>query len=196
MKSVVRSFIAVDLASGLRSEIDKTARRLSAIAPEVKWVVPEQFHLTLKFLGDVPMTELYGMIRAAESACRGVEPFDLVLSGLGAFPNLDAPRTLWVGVNEGVEEIRALAARLDAELYALGYPKESRQFMPHLTIGRLPRKERSETTDQELRDRLAQESETFFGVCPVDAVQVYSSELSRSGPKYELLSEIELKSLS
>ena len=205
MKSVVRSFIAVDLAPSIRSEIDKATRRLALSGSAVKWVAPEQFHVTLKFLGDVPMTEIYQVIRAVEAACRGVEPFDLVFAGLGAFPNIDSPRTLWVGVTEGVEEIRALVDRLDAEFAKQGYPKEARRFTPHLTLGRTRGSDRPEKEkislpenavpagENELRRLLLAERETFFGAVSVDAVRLYSSELSRLGPKYEVLSEIELK---
>lgn len=207
MKSVVRCFIAVDVGPGIRREVEKTVRRLSGEAPQVKWTAPDRFHLTLKFLGDVPMTELHRVIRAVEKAALEVEPFDLFFEGLDAFPSAKNPRTLWVGATDGVGEARELVSRLETEFSALGYPREIRPFTPHLTIGRLGSEKRkhrehdnlppdekvAESPGASLADLLVAERETFFGTSPVDSLLVFSSELSRQGPKYEVLAEVELK---
>lgn len=196
MKSVVRSFVAVEIAPEVRAAIEKMTRRFAQLPSSadngvgVRWTRPDQFHLTLKFLGDIPITECHHVIRAVESACCGVEPFDLLFEGLGAFPSAEAPRTLWVAAAEGVDESRFLSKKIDDELVRLGYPREVRAFTPHLTVGRISDRRNAR---QPWSDFIAQERETLFGVSQVDAVVVYSSELSRSGPKYEPLAEIELK---
>lgn len=194
MKSVVRCFIAAEIAPSVRSEIDKTVRVLAERVPSIKWVRPDQFHLTLKFLGDVATVELHQVIRAVESACREIEPFDLFFEQLGAFPDTDRPHTLWVGLSEGLDETRTLAQSIETALVRLDFPKERRLFMPHLTIGRV-RQGAPDPRLSQLAPLLAELRERSFGASEVDAVTIYSSELSRRGPKYDVLAEIDLKTV-
>ncbi|MDO4587218.1 MAG: RNA 2',3'-cyclic phosphodiesterase [Planctomycetia bacterium] len=202
MKSVVRTFIAVDIASGIRSEIQKTIRPFKTHFPGIKWVDNANFHVTLKFLGDVPANELYHLIQAVEKGCQNIEPFDLVFNGLGAFPDSFSPRTLWVGVSDGVEEIRTLGKQIDDALHQIGYPLESRFFTPHLTIGRARKEDRQknppfkDTLDPSfglLSKMISEQNDHYFGCCAVDEVVIYSSELNRFGPKYDILAAVELK---
>lgn len=201
MKSQVRSFIAVEISSQIRASIARWLKRRVIDADKVKWVAQDQFHLTLKFLGDVPMNEMHHVIGAVKTACQTVEPFDLVFEGIGAFPNELNPHSLWVGVTEGIEESSELAERIDAELAKLGFPREVRKFTPHLTIGRVKqagqkfRRRPSEGEAAGLDSFLALDGETpFFGLSAVDGVTLFSSELSRTGPKYDVLAEIDLRS--
>ncbi|MDO5553268.1 MAG: RNA 2',3'-cyclic phosphodiesterase [Planctomycetia bacterium] len=197
MKSTLRTFIAVDIAPGIRVGVQKALRSAVALFPQIKWVEDEQFHVTLKFLGDVPAVELHKVIRSVERAVRTIPVYDLVFEGFGAFPNLTDPRTLWVGVSDGVAETRRLAAAIDEALAPDGYRRENRLFMPHLTVGRARAKDRisvdedSETILQ-LGELLAKESTRDFGCSCVEEVTIYSSELSRNGPKYEVLASCPL----
>ena len=143
MKSYVRAFIAVDMAPSIRREAHKALRPIQQAFPSVKWVDDENFHVTLKFLGsNVPTNELHRVIQAIERACKGVEQFDLVFEGLGAFPDTTNPRTIWVGVSDGVEELQGLAKRIDDELEKFGFPSEGRKLSPHLTVGRARQRDR------------------------------------------------------
>ncbi len=195
MKPFVRAFVAVDISPSVRTEARKALKDAAAAFPNVKWVDDENFHVTLKFLGSVPTTDLHRVVRAVETACRGFEQFDLLFEGVGAFPNAENPRTIWIGVGEGVREIRRLASRIDDEMAKIGYPPENREFSPHLTVGRARQKDREETFSGGLSRMLAERANVFIGTSPVDAVVVYSSELERGGPKYEPLAEIELSPL-
>lgn len=195
MKSVLRTFIAVDISPAVQSGIQKAMKPLIQAFPDIKWVNEPNFHVTLKFLGDVPMTGLYHVIREVEKVCRDVEPFDLVFSGIGAFPNMESPRSLWVGVQDGVKEIQQLAGKLDAALQELGFPPERRGFSPHLTLGRTRWRDRQRVSGEShasLQEMLEKQKDRFFGCSPVDAVIVYSSELRRNGPLYDPLATIEL----
>lgn len=226
MKSTVRAFIAIEISGGVRASARKAIKPLKAAFPDVKWVDDENFHVTLKFLGpNVPTTELHRLIEAVERACRNFEQFDLIFEGLGAFPNPSNPRTIWIGVTDGVDELRRLAKRVDEELEALGYPVESREFSPHLTVGRTRQRDRggkavyeegefTRRTDvraassrhvgpaEEAQENYAtltrmiyDRSNVFLGSSPVDSVVIYSSELERGGPKYEPLAVIDLAAL-
>ncbi|MBQ7813290.1 MAG: RNA 2',3'-cyclic phosphodiesterase [Thermoguttaceae bacterium] len=192
MKPTVRAFIAVEISPLVRNEARKTLRPIMEAYPNVKWVEEENFHVTLKLLGTVPTVDLHRVVAAVERGCRKFEQFDLVFEGVGAFPNADAPRSIWIGVREGTREIRELARRIEAELAELGYPPENREFTPHLTVGRARQKDRETGFEGGLGRMIFERSNVFFGASPVDAVLVYSSELERGGPKYDVLAEIPL----
>ena len=206
MKSTVRAFVAIDISLDVRRVAKKKLAPLQREFPDVKWINDDDFHVTLKFLGpNVPVVELHKLISALNRACRNVEQFDLVFEGLGAFPDATNPRTIWIGVADGVDELRDLATRIDVELEKLGYPVEGRAFSPHLTIARSRRRDRDDNSVRDSRndddrredaptlvDRIDDFSDFYWGCCPVDRVVLYSSELERNGAKYEPLASIEL----
>lgn len=145
MKSHVRAFVAIDIAPSVRAQARKALRPMMQSFPNVKWVDNENFHVTLKFLGpNVPTNELHNVIAAIQRACRNFEQFDLVFEGMGAFPDSSNPRTVWIGVSDGVNELRTLAKRIDEEMEKIGFPSENRQFSPHLTVGRARQRDRNE----------------------------------------------------
>ena len=196
MKQTVRAFIAVEISTDVRRLVKKTLAPLKRDFPEVKWIDDENFHVTLKFLGpNVPIVEIHKVIAAIKRACRNVEQFDLVFEGLGAFPNVANPRTIWVGVTDGVDELRELVSEIDKELEKLGYPSQGRSFSPHLTIGRARLSDRyteDRQSERSLADQIKSFDDSFWGCCPVDRVVLYSSELERNGAKYEPLATIDL----
>ena len=194
MKSQLRLFAAIEIASQVRTKIARYLNRHVTDLKRVKWVSPDQFHLTLKFLGNVPQTEIHHVIQAIKNACDRNEPFDLVFEEIGAFPNVEHPRTLWVGVSEGIEESTDLAEAIDEELAEIGYPREPRRFAPHLTIGRVKKSDHEDETGLDAF-LLPAKGPSFFGISSVTSVTLFSSELSRGGPKYEPLAEIDLKSV-
>ncbi len=132
----MRAFVAVVPPPEVRRAALDAARR--AIPDDrVRWVRPDNFHLTLKFLGDVPEGRLEGVVAALRRPCANRAPFDAVLSGFGAFPSARHARVVWVGVGAGSEETRALAADVDAALGPLGFGREARPYVPHATLGRV-----------------------------------------------------------
>ena len=138
----MRTFVAIFPPSGLQAAVTTGARetvhRLGGLANRVRWVRPENVHLTLKFLGDI-REEALGDLRAAlEKVCAGHAPFDVEVAGLGAFPSAQRARILWAGVRgAGFEELRSLAADLDDAIASLGFEREERPYTPHLTLGRV-----------------------------------------------------------
>lgn len=154
----------------------------------VKWVRPDQLHFTMKFLGEVPADRVAAARRALGAAVSGVPAFDLVLSGLGAFPPGGPPRVVWAGCAEGREALVALAARVEREMAAEGFPAETRPFAAHLTLGRVkdPREARG------LRERLVPHAADPFGRIRVGEVVLFRSRLSPAGPSYEPLASLPL----
>jgi 2'-5' RNA ligase len=131
----VRIFVAVFPPPEIRSVLVGAAREFPVVG-EVRWARPENVHLTLKFLGEVPEDDLDRVAQALEPVSLRHEPFEAELSGFGAFPSARRARILWAGIGEGSEFLRELARDVDASLEPLGFEREDRAYVPHLTLGR------------------------------------------------------------
>lgn len=188
MKLTIRAFVAVELGE-IAARADQLVRRLARIESGVRWNA-KQLHLTLKFLGEIPLVESAEICRAVKRAAARHDPFELRMRGVGAFPNLDRPRTIWLGVVEGLEPLQALQQEIETELADLGYPVEGRPFTPHITVGRL--KGGGGRGLRQLMDTLRAEAEYDFGEAAVDEVTVFSSELLPEGPEYDPLCHVPL----
>jgi 2'-5' RNA ligase len=179
----IRTFIAVTIGDDVRARTAKLMERLRPAAPNVKWVEPEGLHWTLSFLGNVDGCETGDVCAVVAEAALEHEPFDLEIRGAGAFPSPDRPRTLWLGVGEGRDQMIALQASVEKSLESLGFRGEARRYTPHLTIGRPGRGQ----SPPELAAELANLADFHGGTTLVDEVTIFSSELTRNGPIYDPL---------
>lgn len=181
MKNTVRTFIAVEIDTAVCKQASGVIQRLSKTASEIKWVESENMHLTLKFLGDVSLTETNRICNAVAKAVEKIEPFDLEMATIGAFPNLDRPRTIWLGSDDGIEEMVDLQEAVDQSMKKVGFRLESRRYQPHLTLGRVKRLGPDAKVLTELLKK-----EAYFGAgrTRVDQVIIFSSQLTKSGPIY------------
>jgi 2'-5' RNA ligase len=132
-----RAFIAILLSPEARDAVTEEVERLRPLSGAVAWVPRDNLHHTLRFLGEQGEERLADALAAVETTAAAGEPFTLGLHGLGAFPGLERPRILWVGVAEGALAARGLQARLEAGLAERGFPPEARPWHPHLTVGRV-----------------------------------------------------------
>jgi 2'-5' RNA ligase len=189
----IRSFIAIELPeevrrglAKLRSEMERAEHRF------VKWVDSEGIHLTLKFLGNVPFKQVAEVTKAIEAAAQGVPPFHLEISGLGAFPNLKQPRVLWVGIGGEIDTLLRLQQNIDSALASLGFAKEERPFMPHLTLARV--RQGASPMERKNFGELAM-SASFEASYPIDAkaVSLMRSQLTPEGAIYTRLSMVGLE---
>jgi len=183
-QKVIRTFVAVGLDEELRSGISAVAERVKKLAPNVKWVAPGNLHVTLKFLGNVREDRIAGIGAALDEVAREIVAFDLSVSGLGVFPNPRKPRVVWVGIEEGRDQLVALAGAVEDRLARAGFEKESKPFKTHITIGRV--KEGRPVGD--LTDGLAGIDADKIGAQRVDSVIVMESMLKPEGPEYTPLS--------
>ena len=182
----LRTFIAVEMSPRVIGRVGDLIDKLRVAAAEVNWVRSQQMHLTLKFLGDVPDTETPDICRVVSQVTAGFEPFEIVCRGAGAFPNIQAPRTLWIGIEDGAAELKSLQTALDDALKSeLGYGKEQRGFHPHLTIGRVKREPPGSAG--ELARLLEQHSEFDADLAVVDEIVTFASFLDRHGPTHEAI---------
>src|SRR5437764_12754653 len=134
-----RMFCAIELPEALRSRVGEHARRLREAFPHVRasWERPEKIHIPLKFLGDVEVSRVEELSRAAGRAAAHVEPFELTIAGPGAFPPHGPPRVLWLGIEDASGQLSRLYRSLEDECAAAGFPREPRPFKPHLTVARI-----------------------------------------------------------
>jgi len=134
--SVIRAFIAIELPAAIQDQLRKVIFLLTPGTGMVRWVPPENIHLTLKFLGDVESTKIQPLQSALRQEVGRCQSFEIRISGLGAFPNTHRPRVLWTGV-QAPAELAALAQAVESATVPLGFPTEDRPFSPHLTLGRV-----------------------------------------------------------
>lgn len=184
----VRAFVAVELPDRLRGAVEGVVRGLGHAVPArtVKWVDPDNLHLTLKFLGNVEEDALPAVQSAIASALAPVPNMRLDLQGVG-FPNLRRPSVVWLGVDgPGVVSLADAAARIESALEPLGFPWEARPFAAHLTVGRVARFARAGDV-RALSEALERAGVGNLGPWPVREVALMRSDLTPSGPVYSRL---------
>ena len=182
---MIRAFVAVVLDEGVRSAVAAAIERFRPLGSAVAWVPPRNLHVTLHFLGDQSEERLAEAEAALADAAAGSAPLDVTFHGIGAFPGLERPRILWVGLAHGALEVRRLQARVTDALAVRGFGKEERAWHPHLTIGRVHDERRwRRETGPPLRSALAQAATTTFGTQRVAEVALMRSELSPAGARY------------
>ena len=191
--ALIRAFIAVELPSGLKNELAELETQLKkASPPVVKWVDPNSIHVTLKFLGEVSEDSIEELMLAIEEAAQGILPFQFEVRGVGAFPNLERPQVLWTGVKGELEKIAQLQKRIESNTEQLGFPRESRVFSPHLTMGRV-RDEAGPNERRRLGKLLADTTFTALHNIDVDAVNLMKSQLTPGGAIYSCIGSVKLK---
>lgn len=183
-QKVIRTFVAVCLDEELRSRISAIQERVKNLAPNVKWVAPDNFHVTLKFLGDVRRDRLSIVQSAMDGVAGSMAAFDLTISGTGVFPTPRRPRVIWVGVEEGREQLVALAKAVEDRLVRAGFEKEDKPFKTHITIGRVKESKPVEG----LVEGLDEIDTSGLGVQLVASICVMESVLRPGGPEYTPLS--------
>jgi 2'-5' RNA ligase len=186
----MRLFIAIDLDDDARAAIAGEQRRLKAAFDDsrsaIKWVRPEQMHLTLVFLGEVPETRAPAIVDAISEPVAQA-PFDLTFAGLGVFPPRGAPNVLWVGAASGEAESIALQRQLADRVQRVGIAVERRPFHPHLTLARWKTSrgaDRARALEGVRHDPIA--------TVRVDHATLYQSRLSSAGPAYTALARVTL----
>ena len=192
-----RAFVAVLLDEQTRRAVAAQIDRLRPLSRVVAWVPPHNLHLTLRFLGDQTEEQLAEVVPALEEAASGVPTFTLSLKGLGAFPSLDRPRTLWVGVSGGVRDVQRLQARVAEALERRGVPIEARAWQAHVTIGRITDDNRGRREGMpELRSAVMRGAAASFGAMLVASIALMRSDLYASGARYTGIASVPLVSES
>jgi 2'-5' RNA ligase len=163
-------------------------RELEATGADLTLVDPDQFHVTLTFLGGTPKDKVPGIVEAAEAAVDGVEPHDLEVAGAGAFPDLSYLSVVWAGIANG-EAVTAVAEELEERLEPLGFEPEDRDFHPHVTLARV----QSGRAKARLVEAIEAHQDETWGTTPWNRVVLMRSDLQSDGPVYTVVEEIPLE---
>lgn len=186
----LRVFFAVDISDETRRRAVEHIAALGRAVPSVKikWDAPEKLHVTVKFLGDVDRDRLAGLSAAAGTVCRDVSPFPLSVVGTGAFPPKGPARVLWLGVSDPMGGLDRLQRGIEDACAALGFPRETRAYHPHLTLARL----KALPAERPLVD--AHRAANFSGAPDhrVTELLLMRSELSPRGSRYSVIDRFAL----
>jgi len=194
----MRLFVAIDIEQQIRERMVRFMEGLRGFAPDVRWVDPGSLHLTLKFIGEMPESEL-GKIKGSLRSVHG-EPCEIHFRGYGFFPSAKSPRVFWIGIESG-PQLSALAAETDSALVKLGVPREEHAFTPHLTLARRrggsgsPRRSRDDGPNaafQIVQKQLTAMASPDFGTMSAKEFFLYQSQLSPKGSKYTKLERFAL----
>jgi 2'-5' RNA ligase len=180
-----RTFCAIALPAPACQQANEHIRKLKDQFPDVRvrWTRDEKFHLTVKFLGEIPEERVGKLSRAATRVTGSLSPFKLVIAGAGAFPPGRPPKVLWLGVTDQEGGLAALHSSLDDECAQEGFAKEQRPFQPHLTLAR-PREPKGARALASLHKDL-----NFVAIeIAVSELLVIRSELSSNGSNYTVVS--------
>jgi 2'-5' RNA ligase len=182
----MRLFAALETPSDVREKLAAAIRELRNVEPQsprnrARWVKPENLHVTLKFIGEVP-PEKVDAIRAALSDVRSNRPVELHFHGLGFFPSEKRPRVMRAGM-EASSNLAPLAGEIQARREKLGIPREKREFTPHLTLARFD----PPGISDELRRGVQQNSTRDFGTVRAREFHLIQSKLKPTGAEYTSL---------
>jgi 2'-5' RNA ligase len=179
----MRLFVALELPASVREALAELIKEMREIAPKAKWVRPENLHVTLKFLGETAAEKLDAIGAALESVRSGAV-VEMEFSGLGFFPSQKRARVLWAGVKASAN-LAGLASDVDREMTTMGFPAETREFTPHLTLARFDPPGMSPALTKAVESKAARSCS--LGVLRTGKFHLIQSKLKRTGAEYTTL---------
>jgi 2'-5' RNA ligase len=190
--ATMRAFIAIELTPPILGKLGDLQSRMQRDLPPklLRWVRPEGIHLTLVFLGEIPVEQVDQIGEALHQACAGHAPFAVSIAGMGCFPNARRPRVVWVGVEEPSGTLARLHREIEGALEPLGFRPEARQFSPHLTLGRVKGGGRQAI---EALGAYVARAGARVGEMRVEAVHLMQSDLQPGGAVYTALAVVPLE---
>ncbi len=183
MDETIRAFIAVELDPSVQAQLGDIIASLKINAPgKIKWSPVNNLHLTLKFLGDVNTWELSSLQQMLRNSSNQSQSFSTRLTHLGAFPTVNNPRVVWIGLSESGELIR-LARLIEGGARKIGYPAEEKAFTPHLTLGRV-KPEITKPEQARLANCILSTPLPAFSPILIQSVTLFRSILNPGGAEY------------
>ena len=181
----IRAFIAVDVeGEKLKHELVEFQQRLLSEGADAKLVVPENLHLTLRFLGEIEEDVIQRIAEGMKAL--SLEPFEIQFKGVGAFPSITRMNVVWVAIEKGGRELKEIAETLEPCIIDNGIPPDRKGFSPHLTVARI----RSGRNKQQVSDLLGELGERDFGSMETESIRLKKSVLTPDGPIYSTLFEV------
>ncbi len=185
----MRLFVSVRIPVRIQRELARLARKLAESEIPVRWVPPENMHLTLRFLGQVPDRNRQAIVDAISLAAQDSIPFDVSFGRVGAFPSPRRPHVIWIAV-EAAPRLRLLRGSVQRHLARAGFGTEVGPFHPHVTLGRAVKSSGPGAFREFVPASRDLSVESMLRVSAVDLVR---SRLRHTGAEYELLDRIRLE---
>jgi 2'-5' RNA ligase len=183
LSDTVRTFVAIDIGEAVRASLTAEMSDLRRRWPDIKWVEPENLHLTLSFLGYLYPEHVAAAGEVLAGVAAEAHPFELTVAGLGCYGPQRSPRVIWVGATAGADLLKAIQARQADGLRQIGLTPETRPFSPHLTLGRV----KAAADAAGLGEWLRAHADRSYGIVPVGAIRLMRSELRPEGALYSTL---------
>jgi 2'-5' RNA ligase len=182
---MIRLFIALGIKQSIKNYLAEIINEFKSKGGKIKWVEPDNMHLTLKFLGNTEYSLVDGIKVQLDSLKADLTPIKSDLCNLGGFPNLKKPKVIWIDLEKNRDQIIELAKRIDTSLAEIGFASESKLFKPHLTLGRIKKDDDLEKLTDYLTDYELKRKDLVF-----DTISLIKSTLTNDGPIYKSLHTI------
>jgi RNA 2',3'-cyclic 3'-phosphodiesterase len=191
----VRLFVAVTVPEGVKSKMEEAQAELRRAAPErgVRWARREQFHLTLRFLGDVEAERVEALGEALRTACKAFGPLHLRAERVGFFPDARYPRVVWVGVSDEAAHLPRLQQAVEAATEGFTSEAKEKRFTGHVTLARIKGLRRPEA--EALGQAAASMADRLFGQWTAYQLELVRSELLPEGAQHTTVAAIALSEL-
>jgi 2'-5' RNA ligase len=188
----LRLFVAIVLPEPVRDEIIRVQQELQPLVPRAvaRWTKPDQFHLTLRFLGDVSADGVEDLKKSVGAVCRNVWPLSLRAEGVGFFPNPRSPRVIWVGINDREGRLVDLQQQIETAVGPFSSEPGEKNFTGHVTLSRLKNPRPADT--QDLAARAQSLEKRLFGEWTANEIGIILSELSPVGARHTSLAAFRL----
>lgn len=188
MPETLRTFISIELPETAISFSQKIQKAIRSYRFKIRWVKPENMHLTLKFLGDTKREDIEKIVNRMFDVSKDYGPMQFFVKGLGVFPGVKNPRVVWCGLKGDTASLIQFQGHLDDTLIDMGFSKEKRPFKGHLTLGRV----KGTVSPEKMIDAMKEISDLESMPFKVDTITLFSSDLRPSGPVYSRLKSISL----
>lgn len=183
-----RIFIGIKIDSNFLSDLDEELAYLKSTHPHIKWSSKDKLHLTIAFIGEINQIELPNICSELKNALQDFKSFSFELSGVGLLPNSNAPRTIYADISLGRYELLRLNGAISAVLKNLCNIKPEPKFIPHVTMGKITKKQ----SKKEITEIIGDLENVDLGVVDVEEVSVFKSELHSNGSVYTVIDRIKL----
>ncbi|MBU1061178.1 MAG: RNA 2',3'-cyclic phosphodiesterase [Candidatus Omnitrophica bacterium] len=181
----IRAFVAIEIDEPNKQKLSDLITQFKKSNTQIKWVTENQMHLTLKFLGNIDGSLVPNISEALKNISENFTQFNIKLSKIGAFPNLQRPRVIWIGIDKGKENVILLANSVETALERLNFAKEKREFKTHLTLGRV----KSLKNISGLTKIISETGLQFQDEIKIDKLILFQSTLTPKGAIYTPLAE-------
>ena len=187
--SQIRAFIAVSLPDNAIQILEEIQEKLKFKGIKASWVKPENLHLTLKFLGNVPVQDIDPVFSTMHNVVSDFSKFELSAGGLGVFPGVKKGRVVWAGIGGRTDILKNLFQSLEDHLLLLGIKKERQRFSPHITLGRI----KTPVPPAELIPLIQECKDIRSRSFKLGSIDFFKSELTPFGAIHTLLLQAEIK---